>query len=134
MRLAVLADIHSNATALAALRRQLDSEGWTACASWATWSGLLPAPPGAGPAGRLVGPYPCWVLAGNRERYLLWPARLGVRPGGRAARAALRYTYQALRPADWAYLEGLPTSLRLSYPAAPPSAWCTVRPGTTGST
>ncbi|MGI6199908.1 MAG: metallophosphoesterase family protein [Christensenellales bacterium] len=122
MRLAVLADIHSNATALTALRQRLTEEGVDGVCILGDLVSNCPQP-------RRVldlladwsAHTPCWVLAGNRERYLLAARQAGGPPWlSGSSGGSLRYTYQALRPADWAYLEGLPTSLRLELPGCAP--------------
>jgi predicted phosphodiesterase len=116
MRLAVLADIHSNLIALQAVLDDLRHLGGA--------DGIIVAGDSLG-----SGPHPaetltllrdlpahCWIIRGNREEYLL-AHRDDPMPGQQWA--ALRWTLERLTDEAMAYVAGLPAQCALTPPGLP---------------
>jgi diadenosine tetraphosphatase ApaH/serine/threonine PP2A family protein phosphatase len=108
MRLAVIADIHSNSEALASVLAQLDREGVEAILNLGDLVGYNASP---NECLELLQSRQAWSLAGNHDLALLEPER--AQNFNIIAYEALMWCRQQIRPEFLEFLQGLPLLRKL---------------------
>ncbi len=127
MQLAVLADIHGNATAFQECVEYALSRGITTFVILGDYTGELPGcRKTLDYLYDLRNKYTCYCIRGNREEYMLDYRKAGEVGWnkGNSASGCLLYVYEQLTGQDLDFFESLPISQTLSFPDSPPLTIC----------
>lgn len=127
MKLAVLSDIHGNYIALRKCLDYAKQENVDGFLFLGDYTGELPQPREVLEClYQLQQTYPCYIIRGNREGYLLEYRKNGETGWhkGNSSSGSLLYTYERMRPEDLDFLASLPEAQRIEFSGYPPITIC----------
>ncbi|HIS50354.1 MAG TPA: metallophosphoesterase [Candidatus Gallacutalibacter pullistercoris] len=126
MKIAVLADIHSNHIALEACLKEISQEKVDAVALLGDYVSDCPYPQKTMELVRQIQEnWACWCICGNREEYLIQYRKEGATGWKDGSRyGSLLYTYENLTERDLDWFESLPVSAHIRPRAAAPFLLC----------